>query len=76
MSQVVLITGAGSGIGKTSALLLAERGYIVYAGTRTPEQFDINVENLHVIQLDIIDEYINNHIDANKPDNEGNISLE
>jgi putative transposase len=25
---------------------------------------------------EIINEYINNHIDANKPDNEGNISLE
>ena len=55
MSQVVLITGASSGIGKKSALLLAERGYIVYAGTRTPEKFDNSVENLHVIQLDITD---------------------
>ena len=55
MSQVVLITGASSGIGKTSALLLAERGYIVYAGTRTPEKLDTNAENLHVIQLDITD---------------------
>ena len=55
MSQVVLITGASSGIGKKSALLLAERGYIVYAGTRTPEKFDTDIKNLHVIKLDITD---------------------
>ena len=53
MSQVILITGASSGIGKRSALLLAERGYVVYAGTRTPERFETDAENLHVIQLDI-----------------------
>ena len=55
MSQVVLITGASSGIGKMSALLLAERGYIVYAGTRTPQKIEECVKNLHVIELDITD---------------------
>ncbi len=55
MSQVVLITGASSGIGKASTLLLTARGYIVYAGTRTPEKFDTDTKNLHVIQLDITD---------------------
>lgn len=55
MSQVVLITGASSGIGKMSALLLAERGYIVYAGTRTPQKIEEGVKNLHVIELDITD---------------------
>lgn len=35
MSKVVLITGASSGMGKTSSLFLAENGYKVYAGIRS-----------------------------------------
>jgi NAD(P)-dependent dehydrogenase (short-subunit alcohol dehydrogenase family) len=33
----VLVTGAGRGIGHTTALRLAERGWAVYAGVRRPE---------------------------------------
>ncbi len=34
MAKVVLITGATSGMGKETSLLLANSGYIVYAGSR------------------------------------------
>lgn len=55
MAKVVLVTGASSGIGRVTALFLAQQGYIVYAGTRTPAKFSITLDNLHVIALDITD---------------------
>src|SRR4030067_864120 len=36
MGKVTLVTGATSGLGKSTALLLASKGYEVYAGARTP----------------------------------------
>jgi len=54
--KVVLITGASSGMGRATVLYLAQRGYIVYAGSRTPEKlFDIQTENIRPIYLDITD---------------------
>jgi len=37
-AKVVLITGATDGLGKAAAILLAERGYRVYAAGRSPEK--------------------------------------
>jgi NAD(P)-dependent dehydrogenase (short-subunit alcohol dehydrogenase family) len=55
MEKVALITGTSSGIGRVTALLLAQHGYIVYAGTRDPAKFTIKLDNLHVLALDITD---------------------
>lgn len=54
--KVVLITGASSGMGRATVLYLAKQGFIVYAGTRTPQKlFDIQSENIRPIRLDITD---------------------
>jgi NAD(P)-dependent dehydrogenase (short-subunit alcohol dehydrogenase family) len=37
MAPTVFITGASSGIGHSSAMLLAEKGFLVFAGVRRPE---------------------------------------
>ncbi len=52
--MTVLITGSSSGMGKTTALFLAKRGFSVYAGTRYPEKLqDIKEKNLHPIKLNV-----------------------
>ena len=54
--KVVLITGASSGMGRATVLYLAKQGFIIYAGTRTPQKlFDIQSETIRPIKLDITD---------------------
>lgn len=58
MEKYVLITGASSGIGKTTAIKLAQNGYKVFAGIRKQED-KISVEsensNIQGIFLDVTD---------------------
>ncbi len=52
----VLITGCSSGMGRAAACYLVERGYRVYAGSRTPETLqDVASEDLCPLKLDITD---------------------
>ncbi len=50
MSQVVLITGASSGMGKLTAEFLAKNGYTVYAGTRDADakSDDSSLKNIYI----------------------------
>jgi len=50
MSQVVLITGASSGMGKLTSEFLAQNGYVVYAGSRGTElkQDDGNLKHVYI----------------------------
>ncbi len=54
MRQVVLITGAGSGMGQKTAEFLSKRGFIVYAGSRKPLELKKS-ESLYPFYLDITD---------------------
>jgi short-subunit dehydrogenase len=48
--NIVLITGASSGIGRQTTLFLASRGYTVYASSRTPLKLD-NIKNKNIIPI-------------------------
>ena len=59
--KVVLITGASSGIGKACAEYLANRGYVVFAGSRSlsegdPEQEGAAAVRWHGVRMDVDDE--------------------
>lgn len=54
MKKVVLITGASSGMGKSTANLLHSQGYRVYgAARRTDEMDDLRAQGMGVIDLDL-----------------------
>lgn len=60
--KVVLITGSSSGMGKETALFLANKGFKVYAGTRDPNKatelkFELKKQKLDItiVKLDVCD---------------------
>lgn len=57
MTRYILITGASSGIGRTTALMLAENGFTVFAGVRKEQDaLDIKRENIIPVFIDVTDE--------------------
>ena len=67
MAKVVLITGASSGIGKSIALFLSEKGYIIYGTSRNPKNDDklpFKMIALDVLKVDTITTAVNHIIEA------------
>ena len=57
MKKVILITGASSGMGKTTALDLAKEGYIVYGAARdTKGMRELVKLGGHSVKADVTDE--------------------
>lgn len=55
--QVVLVTGASSGIGEATAIRLRQRGFIVYAAARrTARMRHLLGLGIHVLALDVTDD--------------------
>jgi len=56
-AKVVLITGASSGIGETTAIRLKNAGFIVYAAARRVERMaGLKELGIHVLSLDVTDD--------------------
>ncbi len=54
MKKVAIITGASSGMGKSTALLLFKQGYTVYGtARRTEEMKDLEEKGLFILPLDL-----------------------
>src|SRR6218665_1768175 len=57
MAKTVLVTGASSGIGKATAIYLAQNGYSVYGAARRVDKMqDLKTYGIHPIALDVTKE--------------------
>ncbi len=57
MAKTVLITGASAGIGKATAIYLAQNGYNVYGAARRLEKMqELKSYGIKTIKLDVTDE--------------------
>lgn len=57
MNKVALVTGASSGIGYETAVLLKEAGFTVYGAARREEMLkELEKKGIHTIKLDVTDE--------------------
>ena len=57
MARTVLITGASAGIGRTTAILLAQKGYNVYGAARRLDKMqDLKSYGIKPLELDVTDE--------------------
>lgn len=55
MNKVVFITGVSSGIGEATAKALAQAGYLVFGGARSPERLPA-IANVETVALDVRDD--------------------
>ena len=55
MKKNIIITGAGRGIGRATAVLAASRGIQVYASSRNIEDLK-GIENIHAFSVDLADQ--------------------
>ena len=57
MKKVALVTGASSGIGKSTAEELRKNGFTVYAAARRPDRMkDIEKDGIIPVSLDLTDD--------------------
>ncbi|WP_423128451.1 oxidoreductase [Gaoshiqia sp. Z1-71] len=57
MGKVVFVTGASSGIGRETARLLVQQGYIVYGASRRMEKMqDLKEAGVHLLEMDVTNE--------------------